>query len=182
MASSFRRRDNKLIDALEAIKPVEISKPVWRVVRFGRDPTRCSASAGRWDDGTFDVLYTACEADGAIAEMRFHLMRGQPVMPSKISYELYELNISLKQILRLIPVDALAPFGVDVPSYGRMPYVNRQAEYAATQVVGEVAYFLDCDGVLVPGARHDSNNVVMFCGHTAPTSVEVVKSHGRVEW
>ena len=74
------RRDNALIDALEAIEPVVFSGTVWRLVRDGRNPLQCSASGGRWDDGSFDVLYTSMSRDGSLAEMRFHLMRGQPVM------------------------------------------------------------------------------------------------------
>ena len=36
-----------------------------------------------WNDRTFDVLHTASKAERAIAEMYFHLARGQPVFPSK---------------------------------------------------------------------------------------------------
>ena len=89
------RRDNTLIDALEAIDPVTFAGAVWRLVRDGRDPLQCSASGGRWDDGSFDVLYTSMSQAGAVEEMRFHLMRGQPVMPSKVRYRLFELEIAL---------------------------------------------------------------------------------------
>jgi hypothetical protein len=51
------RRDPDLIDALEAMAPVAFRGTVWRVVRDGRDPLRCSASGGRWDDGRFDPAF-----------------------------------------------------------------------------------------------------------------------------
>ena len=40
------RRDNRLIDALEAIEPVHFKGSVWRLVRDGRNPLQCSASGG----------------------------------------------------------------------------------------------------------------------------------------
>jgi hypothetical protein len=64
MAPVQRRRDNKLLDALEALEPVAFDGIVWRVVREGRSPVICSKSGGRWDDGTFDVFYTSQERDG----------------------------------------------------------------------------------------------------------------------
>lgn len=79
MGRTRKRRDSTLIDAIEAIAPLPFSGPVWRVTREGRDPTRCSGSGGRWDDGAFDVLYTSAERLGAISEMKFHIERGQPV-------------------------------------------------------------------------------------------------------
>jgi RES domain len=69
-------RDSQLIDPLEAHAAQPFHDTIWRVVRDGHEPTLCSASGGRWDDGTFDVLYTSRDPDGAIAEMYFHLKRG----------------------------------------------------------------------------------------------------------
>ncbi len=97
------RRDNRLIDAIEAIDPVVFEGNVWRLVRDGRDPLICSASGGRWDDGTFDVLYTSLARSGALEEMRFHLMRGQPVMPSKVKYRMFEIELSLGRALQCMP-------------------------------------------------------------------------------
>ena len=61
-----------LLDAMQALEPVEFEGPVWRIVRQGRDPLLASRSGGRWDDGTFDVLYTSESREGAIAEARFY--------------------------------------------------------------------------------------------------------------
>lgn len=92
MAERRKARDNKLLDALETSPPIEFEDRVWRVVRGDRDPLRGSSPGGRWDDGTFDVLYTSTEADGALAEMHFHIMRGQPIFPSEMEFLLYELK------------------------------------------------------------------------------------------
>ena len=119
---SRKRRDSKLIDAIEAIAPVIYSETVWRVVRRGRDPTQCSRSGGRWDDGTFDVLYTSQEREGALAEMRFHLMRGQPVMPSRVTYNLFEIDVALRRALKLL--DFVALYGMILMPMGAIVFVD----------------------------------------------------------
>lgn len=102
-----KRRDSALIDAIEAVQPIFYSGNVWRVTRTGRNPVQCSRSGGRWDDGTFDVLYTSEKREGALAEMKFHLMRGQPVMPSLVTYDLHELSVAMARALKLLDLNAL---------------------------------------------------------------------------
>ncbi|MDD9908140.1 MAG: RES family NAD+ phosphorylase [Ahrensia sp.] len=182
MPHSRRRRDNALIDAIEAIDPVSFAAPVWRVVRDGHDATRCSRSGGRWDDGTFDVLYTSQGRDGAISEMHFHLMRGQPIFPSLVRYRLFEIETELGRALRFLDLDALSSIGLDAARYGQLSYQEREAEYPRSQDIGEVAHFLDYDGLIVPSARHESLNVVLFCDRVPPSAMTIAKDHGLIDW
>jgi RES domain-containing protein len=177
-----KRRDSLLLDAIEAIAPVIYSGSVWRVVRQGRDPTRCSRSGGRWDDGTFDVLYTSQQREGALAEMRFHLMRGQPVMPSRVKYNLFEIGLSLRRALKLLDLAALQKVGLDTARYGQLSYEEKHAEYPRSQDIGEAAHFLDYDGVIVPSARHDCLNVVAFCDRIPPEAMATRAHHGEIDW
>ena len=62
-------RPKALLDAIEAETPIGFSGQVWRVVTDGFDPLRPSRAGGRWDDGSFDVLYTSASRDGALAEI-----------------------------------------------------------------------------------------------------------------
>lgn len=176
------RRDSALIDAVEALTPVAFAGAVWRVVRESRDPTLCSRSGGRWDDGTFEVLYTAAERDGAVAEMYFHLARGQPVFPSQVRYRLHELHVALERALRLADLDALAGVGIDTSRYGQLSYQERETEYPRSQDVAEAAHFLEFDGLIVPSARHTCLNVVLFCDRVPPAALRAVKDHGLVDW
>ena len=123
-----RPRDKALLDAIEAVEPSEHAGPVWRVARAERDPCVCGRSGGRWDDGTFDVLYTALERDGAIAEMYFHLKRGQPVFPSRARFHLHRLDVALERALKLLDLQALASLGVDVGTWGRLSSESRAPE------------------------------------------------------
>ncbi len=182
MASIRRRRDNALIDAIEAHQPVQFEGTAWRVVREGRSPTDCARSGGRWDDGTFDVLYTAAERDGAIAEMFFHLGRGQPVFPSQVRYELHQLSVVLERALRLVDIAALAKLGLDAAKYGQLSYEARNEEYPRSQDISEVAHFLDFDGLIVPNARWDCSNIILFCDRVPPAAMEAVRNHGLINW
>lgn len=182
MARSFARRDSLLIDALEAIEPVEFEGSVWRVVREGRDPLQFSASGGRWDDGSFDVLYTSLERQGAIEEMRFHLMRGQPVMPSKVRYKIFELQIRMDRALRFLNLDALAAVGLDVSRYGRLSYQDKSEEYPRTQQLGEVAHFLEFDGLIAPSARYGCHNAVLFGDRVPRDAMSIMNDGGLVVW
>jgi RES domain len=101
MAPKSVLRDSRLIDSLEVLPHAPFKGTVWRVVREDRDPCQCSASGGRWGDGSFDVLYTSLDRDGAIAEMYFQLLRGQPVFPSKVRYTLNEMRVELSETLHL---------------------------------------------------------------------------------
>lgn len=180
--ASLKRRDAKLIDAIEAIEPEEFQGTAWRVVREGRDPSQCSASGGRWDDGSFDVLYTSLDRDGAIAEMYFHLMRGQPVFPSRVRYELHELNVNLERSLKLLDLTHVEALGVNVARYGALSYADREDEYPTTREIGEIAHFLEFDGLIVPNARWACRNAVLFCDCVPLEGREAVNNHGLVDW
>jgi len=95
------RRDIKLLDAIDALATKPFVGTLWRVVRQGRNPLAGSSVGGRWDDRTFDVLYTSKKAEGALAEIRFHLTRGQPVIPSKVKYTLFELSAEIPNCIDL---------------------------------------------------------------------------------
>jgi RES domain-containing protein len=176
------RRDSALIDAVESLSGSAFSGTLWRVVREGRDPCACSTAGGRWDDATFDVLYTSLERDGAIAELYFHLAQGQPVFPTKVRYFLFELQAKLESAVDLSDRALLSSLGVNMTRFGQLSYFERKGEYPRTQEVAEVAHFLEHQGIVVPSARWQCNNVVLFCDHLRPGAVEVVNDHGLVDW
>ncbi len=175
-------RDNALIDALDASPAVEFEGVAWRVVRGDREPMRGSSPGGRWDDGTFDVLYTSGERDGALAEMYFHIMRGQPIFPSEMEFRLYELDVVLRRALRLADIAALEAFGVEATSYRSLEYPRKQEEYQRMQEIGEAAHFLDFDGLIVPSARWKCQNLVLFTDRVLPPALSISRDHGPVDW
>ena len=176
-------RDQELLDALEKIPLTPYTGAVWRSVREGADPLLCSRSGGRWDDRTFDVLYTSETREAAIEERRFHLYQGQPIPPSKIRYELFELRISLQATMVFGSLDNLAALGLDVARYGQLSYLERFQEYPRSQEIAEACLFLGADGILVPSARdRRSKNLVVFCDQDTRIEKEVVRNHGLIKF
>lgn len=168
-----RARDLELLDALDALPRVPFEGSVWRAVREGRDPLQGHPSAGRWDPGMFDVLYTSMEPDGAVAEIHFHLSR-QPVFPSTLVWRLHEIAVRTTKTLRFADLSALTPLGVDSSRYAEILYHR-------TQAIGDAADFLGFDGLIAPNARWPCQNLVIFTDRVAPADLEVL-SATAIDW
>lgn len=172
----MRTRNPELLDQLELIEIQPFSGTAWRLVRKGYDVMRCSASGGRWDDKSFDVLYTSLEVEGAKSEVFYHLTHQQPVFPSKLKHELYELSIHLECPLKLASLGEIDRLGIKVGGY------SSYRDYREYQELGEAAYFLEFDGLLVPSARYNSLNAVLFCDRIDIEKQDVVENHGVIDW
>ena len=179
---SARPRDIRLVDALDGREGTALDETVWRVAREGRDPAECGTPGGRWDDGTFEVLYASRSREGALREMLFHLRAGQPLPPSRLRFALHEVRVRLANALDLSGPDALEELGLDMSAFGAMSYQERAAEYPRTQDIAEVARFLGHDGLVVPSARSGALNVVVFCDAVDPEALVPVRDHGVVDW
>ena len=152
-----RRRalDDRLLDLVGAIGGQQFAGTMWRVVRTGRDVLDGSRGSGRWNPSEMSVLYGAADRDGAIAEINFHLSRGQSVFPSRMRHDLFELTVKVRQQLVLADMDQLKRLGVDYSRY-------RELLYTRTQEIGAAAAFLGFDGLLVPSARWNCQNIILF--------------------
>jgi hypothetical protein len=166
-------RDLALLDTLDACPREEFTGMAWRIVREGRDPLLGSPSAARWDPGRFDVLYTALARDGALAEIHFHLSR-QPVFPSKVRFHLYELSVRADGLLRLPDMAALERLGIERESYAGLLY-------ARTQEIGDAAQFLGFTGMIVPSARWNGLNLVLFTDRLGSDEL-AVRSQEPIDW
>ena len=135
---------------------------------------------GRWSPGHFDVLYTSLEPDGARAEIYFHLSR-QPVFPSGLRYWLYELKVRTRETLRLANMDALLRLGVEEARY-------RENLYDRTQAISDAAQFMGFDGLIVPNARWNCLNLVLFVDavnldeieHERESEIDWIEWRGRL--
>jgi hypothetical protein len=175
VSGAAKAHDLKLLDALDAMPRVAFSGPVWRVVRDGRDPLQAGPSQSRWCDGTFDILYTSAQRDGAIAEVNAFWSL-QPVFPSKISFLCFELYAALEKSLQFLDIGALEPHGADPRSYaGR--------DYSATAAIASAANFLGFDGLIAPSARWPCQNVMIFTHHLKPAQIVLTSSApDTIDW
>jgi RES domain-containing protein len=170
-----RVHDRELIDRLEGIGFQPFSKEVWRVVRAGREPIRGSTAPGRWGaPGEFEVIYTAFDMAGALAEIGYRLGL-EPIWPSKIAHEVHCVQVELSQVLNLTDFALLEELGVSEGRY-------ESHDYEACQAISAAARFLGAQGIIVPNARHPSVNLVLY--PDAPdvlSAVEAIKTTA-IDW
>ena len=155
-------RDIQLIDQIEALPTESFSGDVFRLVRDGRDPTSCWHPEGRWDDGAFDILYTATSADGALAEVRYHLSQQQPFAPDFLTYRMFRIPVESIKVINLLDPGLLQKLGVDLKNWDKSDYVSRGEEYLRTQEIAVVVTFHEREGLLVPSARSPDSNLVIL--------------------
>lgn len=149
------RYDDRLLDALEEAGRTPYEGVMWRVVRAGRSPLDGSRGAGRWNPSHLSVLYGAQEANGALAEIHYHISRGQPIFPSKIQHNLVEMRVKIDETLTLVDMAALARLDVEAGRYKEMLYER-------TQEIAAAAAYMDFHGIIAPSARWKCNNVILF--------------------
>lgn len=163
-----RARDLDLLDKIDALPRTPYEGTAWRIAREGRDPLQGYPAAARWDPGTFDVIYTSLAREGSLAEIHLHLSR-QPVFPSKLVSVLHRITIRTRRALQLLERSAVGALGVRGDRYGEL-------DYERTQAIGDAAYFLGFDGLLVPSARCDCHNLVVFTDQLAPEDMAIEES------
>ena len=165
--------DPELVDKLSSYDPVEYAGEVFRATRKGLDPTAFSTSGGRWAPRNGPaVLYTSLEPEGALAEIAFHWGQFNP-RPSKPAI-LNRLKVESNRSLRLLRGDLLS---LDV-EVGRYPETN----YERKQSIGSAVSFLEFDGLLVPCARWDCENFVLFADNQSESNrLELIASEAK-DW
>lgn len=135
-------------------------------------------AGARWDppDG-FDVIYAALDPDGARAEVFFHLNRA-PVFPSRTTFMLHRFAVRTRRSLRLTR-NTLASLEVDMERYTEIDYRTLPTR---TQEIGDAAFFLGFDSLVVPSARADGNNLVLFVGRLNVDRDLQVRDSIAVDW
>ena len=166
--------DPDLLDKLASFKTESFEGHVYRATRRNLDPTAYSSWGGRWapKDDSYPVLYTSLHPDGAIAEISYHwsLLSPRPSRP----VILHTLQVTASQTLRLIRAD-LGELGVDLDRFGEL-------DYGRTQEIGSAVAFLDNDGLIVPSARWECDNLILFENSALKTQLDLVGGPREVDW
>ena len=172
------RYDPDLADRLAALSTEAFAGEVFRATRANADPIAPSLYGGRWarpqnDDPGTNVLYTSLAKDGALAEVATFLAEQTPVPGSRV-LKITRLAVSTAKVLRLSRTD-LAALGVEMSRYG-------ERDYARTQEIGSTLAWLGVDSLLVPSARWNCDNLIIFSdNHTLNERLEPL-DHEMVEW
>ena len=116
--------------------------------------SRVAVARGRWNspDCQFEVLNTSLEPEGADAEFEaFWSLFEQ--RPNRRALN-WKLRVRLMRVVEL-GYDDLERLGVGPADYGAR-------EYSRTQEVSDGVNYLGCDGLIVPSARYDCRNLVVY--------------------
>jgi hypothetical protein len=167
MASSSkgsRPHDIRLVDALAGFAASSYEAVVYRATRLNADPTAFSTAGGRWAPPAtwqeVQVLYTSLEREGAIAEVASYLAELTPRPKKEIL--VHKLRVTASNVVQL-NLDDLLRLGVKGDDYRQRIYAKPGEEpMSRTQEIGAALNFLERDGLLVPSARRDCENLIIF--------------------
>jgi hypothetical protein len=118
------------------------------------------------------VLYTSLVKEGALAEISYRQRLLDPIPTKPIL--LHRLEVELRRVIQIAKSD-LSRLGIDFGDHDSAGYVR-------SQEVGDVAYFLGCDGAIVPCARWSCDNLVIFEENLRGTAGFRLVESEEVDW
>jgi RES domain-containing protein len=160
--------DPTLLDQLEALEPRPWRGTVWRHMFADYPPDRPNTTGARWNPPETAAIYTSLDRSTAVAEGD-HAVAMQPIRP-RAKRTVYEVRVQVDAMLDLTDRDLLRAVGVDDAELTAIPS-------RACQTVGGATAWLERDGLLIPSARADGANLVIFVNLLDPDAeFEVVTS------
>lgn len=168
-------RDPELLAHLEGCGEGPFEGAVHRVVWRDRSPVQGSSSArGRWSspDSQFEVLNTSFMPEGASAEFEaFWSLFEQ--RPDRQALK-WELRVRLVRAVEL-DFGALEALRVAQSDYGGR-------EYSRTQEISDAVNYLGYDGLIVPCARYECKNLIIYIQNLAGDWVMEEGESKLFEW
>lgn len=160
-----------VLEALEALGGHPFEGTVWRVIWKSRDVLGVGGG-GRWNhSGRPNALYSSVSADGAVAEIYYHLSRA-PVFSSSAKC-LYRLSVRCENTLILDRPETLLRVGLTAEKLADDPRATRDLAHAAM--------LMDHDSLLVPSLRWECLNLVLFESCIDERRIDVGERH-EINW
>ena len=167
--------DRELIDALDALTPINFNGTLWRTAWKNRDPLQGGSAGGRWSEPNgSETLYTSLEADVSLAELYYQLSIA-PVFSSRI-VQLFEIRASDLKVLDLGDVEQIRKLGINDPM------ATGSQDLEQTRALGAVADFLENQGIIVPSVRAEGLNLVLFPGRLDLNKSLVIQKVSDINW
>jgi RES domain-containing protein len=116
-------------------------------------PDRENTRGARWNPPETPAIYSSLERRTAVAEGK-HLASLHPIEPT-VERKVYTIEVSLSRVIDLSDWNVLKDLGVERELFDT-------DDYTATQLIGGSAEWLGCDGIIVPSAREEGLNLVVF--------------------
>jgi RES domain-containing protein len=152
-----------LLDYLGALSLHEWHGIVFRHIFGTNPPERENIVGARWNPPNVPAIYSSLSFEGAKAEADYRISL-QPTRPGalKASRTIYEVDVALQKVLGLADWSILEELGVDRESFDGFEPVR------CREIGGAAAELLHADGLLVPSARADNVNLVIFPTNQTP--------------
>ena len=164
-------RDPDLLAHLEGCGEGPFEGAVHRVVWADRSPVQGGSGArGRWSSP--DSQFTSFMPEGARAEFEafWSLFEQRPDRQALN----WKLRIRLKRVVEL-DFDALEALRVAQSDYGGR-------EYSRTQEISDAVNYLGYDGLIVPCARYECRNLIIYIQNLAGDWVVEEDESEAFEW
>ena len=183
-SSSESPLDIELIEKLSELPTKEISQRVYRATAKLADPITFSRNGGRWAPPAnileIPALYTSFEPDGAKREISSYL--GLLTPPPSRQFVVHEIELSARSVITL-DMQTLQGLGVERTAYSGRDYAPLGSSPASlTQRIGAGVSFLEHDGLVVPSARFDCWNLILYGNNHHPDSVLEVVQTEEFDW
>jgi RES domain-containing protein len=125
---------------------------VWRAVVGQTNPLRPNQRGARWNPADEEALYCSLTESCARAELAHVLSKQYP--PVTKERKVYRMEIGLQRVLDLSDRSVLALFadGDDLFGDNQLP----------AQRIGRAVVVLECAAILVPSARCEGSNLVLY--------------------
>ena len=151
--------DPDLLDFLESRVVPEWQHTVWREVLGHSTPLHPNQRGARWNPPGVEALYCSLAAATASAEVDFLIsLQSVPIRKRR----LVSLLVEITRVVDLTDTSPLVSFGIDRPDlWGD--------NHDAPRLIGSAVSWLSCAGLLVPSARHEGTNLVIYTNQMAAT-------------
>ena len=152
--------DQDLLDALENLESQPWEGQAWRFVLGDTDPFQPNTRGARWNPPDTAALYTSLERTTVLAELD-HVRHLQTPALRRELFVVHTIRTRVTRMLDLTDRTLLHTLGVgdaELSSDDRTP----------CRRVGGAAAWLGHDGILVPSARADGANLVVFVNLQKP--------------
>lgn len=116
-------------------------------------PDRENTLGARWNPSGVPAIYTSLVRETALAEAEFQIAM-QPLRP-KAKRTIYGIRVTLVSVFDLSTPTLLAAMGISARELADMDMQDCQR-------VGAAVEHSQHDGLLVPSARHDGQNLVIY--------------------
>lgn len=129
---------------------------VFRVMLADHPPDKENRVGARWNPENLAAIYTSLCAETAIAEVDYHLNQQPRPIRKDLRRTLFEIKVELSAVANIAnALDDLSAVGISLAEL----FNN---DWRASQEVGRLAAWFESDGILVPSARAQGLNLVIF--------------------